>query len=372
MKVKLIALSLGISSLVVGGLAGLTYIVNLPYPMIRRPVARVAPILLLPSYMSMDRNYREAIAHVEQADQLVNSPSSFADITLGEKKVQAAQNNLDALPVWFLGYEPKFYCRVFSCSWRFTFDEFKQARTQVGRMEAIVFQQKNAITQYEKAEQLLQTAKQDYQKAKNLQQQQAILTTWQNSLDELHQLPPSTFAATLASAKLEAYQRDFQQIAGNIVGLKQTNIMIEAAQKFSLAAATNCKNAPHITEKWQQCANLWQQAIDRLQTVNPKEPGYVESQTLIAQYKTNLGAVEIRQKTEKASVQAFEQAQAKIQQLQSKFAQGVQPHQRSLFISELQGTINQLQKVQSQTTVYNQAQELLKLAQAKLQEVSSL
>jgi hypothetical protein len=32
--------------------------------MIRRPVARTAPILLLPSYLKMDRNYRQAISKV--------------------------------------------------------------------------------------------------------------------------------------------------------------------------------------------------------------------------------------------------------------------------------------------------------------------
>jgi hypothetical protein len=75
--------------------------------MIRRPVSRVAPIILLPSYISMDRNYRQAIALVEQADQLVNQATSLADLELGAKKVQEAQKSLDALPVWFLGYEPQ-------------------------------------------------------------------------------------------------------------------------------------------------------------------------------------------------------------------------------------------------------------------------
>ncbi|ACK65016.1 conserved hypothetical protein [Rippkaea orientalis PCC 8801] len=371
MKVKLIAWSIGITSLMVSGLAGLVYVVNLPYPMIRRPVARIAPILLLPSYMEMDRNYREAIAHVEQADQLINSPSSFADITLGETKVQAAQTNLDALPVWFLGYEPKFYCSLFGCSWQFTFDEFQAARMKIGRMDAIVFQQKNAKEQYEKADKLLQTAKQDYQKAANLQQQQAVLIAWQNALDEIEQLPPSTFAATLAKAKLDAYQRDFQQVSGNIGGIVQTNTMIQAAQQFSLAAATTCQNPPHPVEKWQQCAKLWQEAIERLEKVQSDEPGYVEAQALLAQYQTNLGTVEVRLATEAESLNAFEKAQANIQQLQSIFAKGINPDQRNYFISELQGTIDQLQKVQPQTTAYSQAQELLKFADAKLKEVSS-
>ncbi len=75
--------------------------------MIRWLVARIAPILLLPSYISMDRHYRQAIAHVEQADQLINQPSSPADLSLGEKKLEAAEKNLGALPVWFLGYWPQ-------------------------------------------------------------------------------------------------------------------------------------------------------------------------------------------------------------------------------------------------------------------------
>jgi hypothetical protein len=84
---------------VAAGLAsftGLIWFLNLPYPMIRRPVARVAPILLFPSFWSMDRNYREAIAHVEQADQLVNQATSKADFDLGQEKVKSAQKNLDA------------------------------------------------------------------------------------------------------------------------------------------------------------------------------------------------------------------------------------------------------------------------------------
>ena len=76
----------------------------------------------------MDHHYREAIAHVEQADQLIHHVSSFEDIKLGEKKVKLAQENLDKLPVWFIGYEHQRYCQMFSCSWQFTVDEFEAAR----------------------------------------------------------------------------------------------------------------------------------------------------------------------------------------------------------------------------------------------------
>ena len=78
-------------AIVLGGLTGLIWILNLPYPMIRRPVAKTAPIILLPSYVKMDRNYREAIANVEQADQLVNQATSLEDLKLGQEKVNQAQ-----------------------------------------------------------------------------------------------------------------------------------------------------------------------------------------------------------------------------------------------------------------------------------------
>lgn len=127
-------------ALLVGATGGL-YMLNLPYPMVRLPVARTAPILLLPSYISMDHHYRQAIAHVEQADQLINQASGPGDLTLGEAKLKEAAKNLDTLPVWFLGYSPQ---HTFWHGWQFTLDEFRTARANVGRMEATLFQEKQA------------------------------------------------------------------------------------------------------------------------------------------------------------------------------------------------------------------------------------
>ena len=90
------------TAILLGIPVGMVWVANLPYPMIRRPLARTAPILLLPSYMSMDTNYREAIASVEQAEQLIEKATSPADLELGEQKVKKAQKNLDALPIDFL------------------------------------------------------------------------------------------------------------------------------------------------------------------------------------------------------------------------------------------------------------------------------
>ncbi|MGK7958514.1 MAG: hypothetical protein AB4063_25140 [Crocosphaera sp.] len=370
MKLKLIAWGLGITTVTTAGLVGLISLVNLPYPMIRRPVSKVAPLLLLPSYMEMDHNYREAIAHVEQADQLIHHVSSFDDIKLGEEKVKLAQENLDKLPVWFIGYEPKRYCQMFNCSWQFTIDEFEAARKKIGRMEAIIFQQKNAFNIYQQAENNLQQAKQNYQQANQPEEKRNIIISWQNSLDDLQQLPPQTFAATLVSSKLDSYQRDFQSVTGSVTEKEKTNIMINAAKNFALSAIKLCKNPPHSVDRWQECQQLWQKAISRLESISQDDMGYLETQKLLAEYETNSSIVKLRSKSEQESVQALEIAKKDIQSLQEEFADGVKLNERKLFISRMQANIEKLNKVKTGSTAYNEAQQLLKLAQAKVEEAS--
>lgn len=88
------------------GSMGALWVINLPYPMIRWPIAKTAPILLLPSFMSMDYHYRGAINSVEQADQLINKATSLADIERGVEKIKEGQKHLDNLPVWFWAIIP--------------------------------------------------------------------------------------------------------------------------------------------------------------------------------------------------------------------------------------------------------------------------
>jgi hypothetical protein len=366
-KVNRSAIPLGLIPLgiiVLGAGAGLVWFANLPYPMIRRPVSRVAPIVLFPSYLNMDRNYREAIANVEQADQLVNKATSRADLELGKEKVNLAQKNLDQLPVWFLGYEPRLYCSLMSCSWKFTFDEFEGARKQVGRMEAVIFQEINALDQLEKSEVTITEAKQSYQSATTPLDQQAAVSNWQAAIDQVVELPPNTLAGRMGNTKLAAYQRDFQQVSGILTGGERTGTRIQAAKEFAQSASNLCQNAPHRLPQWEQCESLWQQSIAYLKAVPLEDTGYLEAQKLLANYTTNLGNIQVRKQTEIESVRNFEEAQRKIEQLLANSA-----NNPTYTISQLQSIINQLNKVQPATTVYNEAQNLLKSAKNKLSEV---
>jgi hypothetical protein len=355
-------------TILLAGSAGMVWVANLPYPMVRRPVAKTFPILLLPSYMSMDYNYRQAIALVEQADQLVNQATSVADINLGATKVKEAQKYLNALPVWFLDYEPKYN---FWFGWKFTLDEFQAARTKVGRMEAKIFQENQAQKLLEEAEVGLNTAKEQHGKAQTWTERQQAIAAWQTALDQLEQISSETLVGRTSQTKLAAYQRDFQQIASVATASQRTGTLMDAARAFAKNAAIVTQNPPHPFETWKQAEDLWQQSIDRLQNIKVEDAGYLEAQKLLATYQTNLGTIQNRRKTEAASIDALKRAKDQIESWQRINNSAYSSGDSSQKISLLQGIIYQLQEVKPGTTAYSEAQQLLQFAQKRLNQVQS-
>ena len=344
------------------GMAGIVWVANLPYPMIRKPVSRIAPIILLPSYINMNYNYREAITNVEQADQLINKATSSADINFGAKKVALAQKHLDDLPVWFLGYYPKRYCTFFNCSWKFTLDEFETARKQVGRMEAKVFQEKNAQTLLTDAEQAIASAKQQYMEATTSTEKQRAVANWQTGIDKLGQIPPTTVAKKIAKPQLAAAQRDFQTEVGLADDNKLSFTFIEVAKKFGLQAAEAAQNGPHSEQRWQVIVGLWEQAINQLQQISANNPSYLAAQSQIAEYQLKLANVKMRLQAEMESGKAFKEGKDLIADWK-KYV--VDNSDRASLASKLQEIINNLENVKPGTTYYQEAQELLKFVKNK-------
>jgi hypothetical protein len=357
----------GATALGLVGLTGAVWLLNLPYPMIRWPVARVAPMVLLPSFIRMDRDYRQTVSLVAQADQLVNRATSAQDIELGSEKVTLAQKHLDGLPVWFLGYYPQTYCTWVSCTWRFTFDEFQTARSEVGRMEARVFQEKNSQDLLQTATAEVETAKQTYRTAQESAAKTAALVAWQSGMDRLNEIPAETLAGRMAQIKLAAYTRDYQEVAGSTAGGNRSNTLIGAAQEFARTAAQEGQNPPHNVETWRRIVGLWQQAINRLEQVPVTDVGYAQAQSLLATYMNNRGIVEGRMAAEEASVRAMEDAKAGNQRL---LAQDLERMAANQIASQLQGIVNDLSQVQKGTTVYAEAQEMLRSAEEKLKQLN--
>lgn len=309
-------------------------------------------MVLLPSFISMDKHYRKTVSLVEQADQLVNLSTAPADITLGKEKVTAAQASLDKLPVWFLGYYPQRYCSWASCGWQFTLDEYKDARQQIGRMEAKVFQEEQALTQLKNAEVSLSNAQALFAEVPNKEE---AIANWQIALDQLEQVPDQTLAGRLAMNKQAAYSRDFQAISGNIAGENRTSLMVDVAKEYAQQAVTTALNPPHSVLVWQKAEGQWEDAIEHLAKVPAEDPGYREAQQLMAQYKSNLGDVVIRLEQEAASQKLLDKAQKDYQTLLGN--SGSTDRQRS----QLQSILDQLQKIQPGTTV-QAASEPLRLS----------
>jgi len=349
-----------------GAGAGIIWLLNLPFPMIRWPVAKTMPVLLMPSFISMDYNYRQAIALVEQSDQLINKATAVADFDLGEIKSKQAQKHLDALPVWFLGYYPKTYCSFAGCRWRFTVDEFQAARKNVGRMDAQIFQQKNAFTQLSQVEQSLVSAKQEYQQAKNADDRQKASINWQSAIDQLNQIPAETLAGETAKKKLQAAERDFQAMGGVATGSVRADNLIEAAKEFALSAAVASQKPPHPAAQWEQIAGLWEEGINRLKMVPVDNPGYLNAQTKLAEYQKNLGIAQIRLQAETDSAKAFQESKSLLASLQNTVNSTSQ--NPGYAVSQLQQIINQLESVKPGTTVYPESQKWLQSARKKQQE----
>jgi hypothetical protein len=354
-------------AILLGVPVGVVWVANLPYSIIRRPVAGTAPILLLPSYMSMDTNYREAIASVEQAEQLIEKATSPADLNLGEQKVNKAQKNLNALPIDFLNEYPEY--RYWWYGSRFSIYGFNAARTKVGQLEAKVFQEKNAQTLLTDNEQGLNTAKEQYQQASTPTDKQAALASWRSALDQLEQVPGQTLAGKTVKAKLGNYQRDFKEVVGLAAGNERVSTFIESARQYSWQAAKAGQNPPHSVAEWEQVENLWKQAIAQLTQIRSDDlTGYAEAQKLLAEYSKNLGQVKIRRQAEYDSVNALEQSKNKIERLLASTPTTAKSGNRNT-ISQLQGIINDLEKVQNGTTAYLKAQELLLQAKNKLNQL---
>ncbi|MGM3307694.1 hypothetical protein ACSQ6I_17275 [Anabaena sp. WFMT] len=408
----------------IAGTAGVLWVVNLPYPMIRKPVAQVAPLLLLPSFMSMDHHYRGAIDSLEQADQLISRATSTADIELGGEKVKAAKKHLENLPVWFLGYYPQRYCSLFSCSWQFTFDEFEQARQRIARLDAVVFQDKNALIPLNDARKALSDAKQQYEQATTTKDREKAIASWQTAIDQLEEISRQTLAGRTAQTQLIAYKRDFQnarvgnfiaaaqefdleaqkiqptksqtaselwlqainrleqvpndnpryldaqkliaayQVKQKVVSDTSSGTYIEGAKQFALAAAKASQNPPHSALEWQQIGNLWEKAIAQLERIRVEEPSYVEAQRLLAQYQTNLGIIENRRQIENTSQEILNQANSEIQRLIAS-----PPTDKNEMKAEIQGIITRLNTIKTGTTSYTEAQRLLTLANQKIQQI---
>ncbi|MBG1240209.1 hypothetical protein [Nostoc sp. NZL] len=354
--------------ILIGIPVGVIWVANQPYPVIRRPVMLHAPFLLLPSYISMDNHYRQALVSVEQAEQLIEKATSPADLALGEQKLQETQQHLDQLPTSFVNDWSQY--RYWWYDSRFSIYGFNAFRTKVGQLEAQVFQEKNAQSLLTDNMQTFLNAKQQYERATTVTDKQTATAAWQTALNQFEQIPGQTLAGKTVQNQLDNYKREFQEVVGLAAGNDRISALITAARQFSWQAAKAGQNPPHTVTEWRQIENLWIEAIERLKYIPSKDvAGYTEAQKLLAIYEANLGQVKVRRQAEADAVEALQTAQRKIESLLASIPADPHDMKSNRVLSQLQSIINQLEKVQNGTTAYLKAQELLLSANNKLSQL---
>ncbi|MEH2410938.1 hypothetical protein [Nostoc sp.] len=347
---------------------GVIWVANLPYPVIRRPMMLHAPFLLLPSYISMDNHYRQALVSVEQAEELIEKATSPADLALGEQKLQETQKHLDKLPTSFVNDWSEY--RYWWYNSRFSIYGFNAFRSKVGQLEAQVFQEKNAQSLLTHNMQTFLNAKQQYEQAATVTDKQTATAAWQTALNQFEQIPGQTLAGKTVQNQLDNYKREFQEVVGLVAENDRISALITAARQFSWQAAKAGQNPPHAVTEWQQIENLWIEAIERLKEIPSKDvAGYTEAQKLLAIYQANLGQVKVRRQAEADAREALEAAQREIKSLLASIPANADDGERNRVSSQLQSIINQLEKVQNGTTAYLKAQELLLSANNKLRQL---
>jgi hypothetical protein len=346
-------------SVLVGIPVGIIYIVNLPYPVIRQPVAKMAPLLLLPSNMAIDANFKKGQATIEEARQLIESPTSPADLDRGELKLQEGKSALDAIPAWYIADWADYSRGYWGYDGRFTPASLQAARIKAGQLEAKVFQEKNAQLALSDAEKDILIAKAKFQEAKSTIEKKSAAQNWQAVIDRLNQIPPQTMAGSKAKQLVSNATRDLQAVAGLAVGNEKVVSIIGGAEEFAKKAAESGRNPPHSSDRWIEIAKMWQEAIERLEKVALEDAqGYTEVQKKLADYRANLSEVKVRLKNEQDSVQALDRANQKLAVLWASLPKDGKDLNRNQAIGSFLSIRNELDKVKGGTTVYLQAQEV--------------
>jgi hypothetical protein len=342
----------------VGIPAGILYVVNLPYPVIRQPVSKVAPLLLLPSNMSMDANFKKGQATVEESRQLIESPTSQEDLDRGESKLKEGKSALDSIPAWYVA-DWGDYSRGYWGGWEFSPAGLQMARIKAGQLEAKVFQEKNAQIALTNVENDLAIAKATFPKATSPIEKKLAVQNWQAAIDRLNQIPLQTMAGRKAQQLVGTSTRDLKAVSGIAGGNEKVFSLINGAEEFAKKAAESGRNPPHTSDRWNEISKMWQDAIDRLQQIPSDDlQGFTEAQKRLAEYKNNLSEVKVRLKNEQEAVQALDRANQNLTNLWAILPKEGKDLNKNLTYSKFKSVNDDLEKIKGGTTVYLKAQEI--------------
>jgi hypothetical protein len=213
-------------------------------------------------------------------------------------------------------------------------------------------------------------AKTEYQQSTSETDKEIAIKSWRSALNQLTEVPASTWARKNVDVKYKNILDEFKTEVEDIYVDQQLGTFIGTAQQFSSQAIALAEDPPHNLAKWEEVEKLWQMAIDELKLVPQTDlQAYGTSKQLMAEYSVNLAQVRLKKNEEIESVSAFNKAQEKIQSLLRNTP--TQPENLNInqTIVDLENIINELDKVQDGSTVYQRSQELKVFANNKIKEL---
>ncbi len=212
-------------------------------------------------------------------------------------------------------------------------------------------------------------AKAQFQQATTLIDKKAAVQNWQSAIDRLTQIPSQTMAGRKSQQLANNSIRDMQEMAGLAAGNAKVASVIGGAEEFAKKAAESGRNPPHSSDRWNEIASMWQEAIQRLEDikVSPDDlQGYGEVQKRLAEYRSNLSEVKVRLKNEQESVWALERANQNLTALWASLPKDGKNLNQNRAIGDFMAINNELEKVKNGTTVYLKAQEIKLQVQQQL------
>lgn len=157
-------------------------------------------------------------------------------------------------------------------------------------------------------------------------------------------------------------QASTQAAASELNALKA----ISQAQASAYAAALKSQDPPHPVKHWVDIAYLWRQAIAALEQVPPTSAGHDYAQAKLAEYKTQLAAINHRVAAEEAAEASLTNALQAAQLAQQRIASAGSLQSWQVAMQQWQVAVLQLRRIPQGTEAYSQAQRSLQAYQGQL------
>lgn len=201
----------------------------------------------------------------------------------------------------------------------------------------------------DKADEFYQSAQNQLNHDPDAETLQMAQTEMQGAIDLLSPIPKWSSHYGVAQQQLTLYRQE-------IVALN----LIQQGKELATKAANQSQNPPHPVERWVDIHLLWQQAIDKLETVPADSPTYAYTQRKLEEYRAYYNTIGRRITAEEEAEANFNTALQTAQLAQQRMATAESLAGWQLAVQEWQAAIHGLDLIPQGTQAYPEAQLHLK------------